>query len=390
MILHNQDLAIELKKAFDKAQRRIWIAVPFIGSWDLVEKIIGNHWISKRNIDVRLITDIRNEFFISPDTFDVFKQCATIKTLPGLHAKVYIIDDFQLVTSANLTGTAFSKRYEIGLTLTNDKEVDNIFDEWWSKATNIDKDWKPQIKEQKDTDEPEDSIIEGLKILWKLPKSLNKKGSTEYALYVNIYNSFVNLYEKHCKRLIPDISINQEVDAFFNYLFHEHDETPSNEYLEKQHRDLTEKERITELIKYFGQFKNWLGKNPQFENYRKESIKIIQQKLSVKLVDTLNWDDIKNILNRLHCMNSLPINKAKILNPLNNDLETIKNEWKNLIHNKSIPLETRMKSCNDNLYGFGKSGIRELIAWYYPDEYPVMNRNSNSGMKFFGYDIKTY
>ncbi|MBS4012823.1 MAG: hypothetical protein KGZ97_03545, partial [Bacteroidetes bacterium] len=70
-------------------------------------------------------------------------------------------------------------------------------------------------------------------------------------------------------------------------------------------------------------------------------------------------------------------------------IETIKDSFNILLHDSS-PIEERMEKCNENLKFFGKSSIRELVSWYYPDKYPIMNRNSNCGLKFFGYDIDTY
>ncbi|HEY5125524.1 MAG TPA: phospholipase D-like domain-containing protein [Ignavibacteria bacterium] len=391
MILHNEDLARELRNVFDTAKHRIWIAVPFIGSWNYVERIIGNNWITQKNIDVRLIIDIRNENFIWLDTFDIFRQCAGIKTLAGLHAKVYIIDDFMLLTSANLTGAAFSKRYEIGIKLMNDKSILKIFGEWWDKAEEIENSWMPTKKYVGGNHEPEDSDTSRLKKLWDLPKiSRQQNGFTEYALIVNAYNNFVKLYEKHAERLIPKLPVYQEIDGFFNYLYHEHPETPSNEYMDKPFRIITEKERIKELSKYFKQFKKWLERNPVFEDYRYNFIKTIHEKLSKSNIRTLTKQDITEVVDCLHCMRSMAINKHKFLNPLNNDIEVIKKEWESLLHNNTIGLEERMETCNRNLRSFGKSSIRELIGWFNPDKYPIVNRNSNSGMKFFGYDIKTY
>jgi len=71
-------------------------------------------------------------------------------------------------------------------------------------------------------------------------------------------------------------------------------------------------------------------------------------------------------------------------------LNTIKIEWKRLLHSQTIGLEERMVTSDRNLRFFGKSSIRELIGWFYPEEYPIVNTNSNSGMKFFGYNLKPY
>ena len=72
-------------------------------------------FIEENDIDLRVITDIETGF-IRHDTFDDFieNHPNSIRTLKSLHTKIYIVDDWCLVSSANLTGTAFSKRYEIG------------------------------------------------------------------------------------------------------------------------------------------------------------------------------------------------------------------------------------------------------------------------------------
>ena len=130
--------------------------------------------------------------------------------------------------------------------------------------------------------------------------------------------------------------------------------------------------------------------NPKYENYIFSIIKTVQEKLTKKKIDSLTRKDIEEVTDCLHCMNSVQIGKHKFLNTINNDDEVIKNQWKNLLHNGKMGLEDRMATCDRNLKYFSKSSIRELIAWYFPEQYPIVNVNSNSGMKFFGYDIKTY
>ena len=87
-------------------------------------------------------------------------------------------------------------------------------------------------------------------------------------------------------------------------------------------------------------------------------------------------------------MNSMPINRTKFLNTKNNSIKTIKLNWKNLLHNNTEDITTRMEKSK--MVGFGKSAVQELISLYFPKDYPVINSNSNSGLKFFGYEIKTY
>lgn len=391
LILHNQKLVDELRKAFDKAKYRIWIAVPFIGSWKYVERILGNNWMTKKNIDFRLITDTRNENFIFSDSLDIFRKCGEIKTLAGLHAKVYIIDDFILVTSANLTDAAFSKRFEIGTLFINQKHVLQVFNEWWNEAVDIKPDWQPTINKGQKNKEPDEKDSERLKTRWKLPKlSYKHKYYTEYAMIVKLYSDFAKLYEQNVGRIIPKLTLYLEVDSFFNFLFHQHPEKPSNQYYKLPFRKLDKNHQVNELKKYFKQYENWLISNKSFEVYRIDRMKTINKKLSKSNIDKLIYKDIEKIVDCLHCMNSLPLNKSRFLNPKNNSLDIIKTQWKNLLHNNSVGIPERMSQCNKSLNYFGKSSIRELIGWYYPNDFPIINTNSNSGMKFFGYDIKTY
>jgi hypothetical protein len=60
------------------------IIVPFIGDWTSVKKIMGTKWISNNNLDMKILTDIRNDGFISPQTIMQFLLKAEVKILPGL------------------------------------------------------------------------------------------------------------------------------------------------------------------------------------------------------------------------------------------------------------------------------------------------------------------
>ncbi len=43
--------------------------------------------------------------------------------------------------------------------------------------------------------------------------------------------------------------------------------------------------------------------------------------------------------------------------------------------------------ARDSIFAFGDSCVSELLAWYMPDQFPIMNQNSKSGMRFFGEKI---
>lgn len=393
LIFHDKRLGFELRNAFDKAEKRIWIAVPFIGSWELVKRLVGINWLQNREIDIRLITDINNSDFIDRATYEIFNLNGKVKTLLGLHAKLYIIDDFTLLTSANLTGAAFSKRYEIGIKLKTDNQILSLFDNWWKISSAIEDNWKPNRKRgDRNKEEKEETVVNGLNKLWELPpKPITTKNYRDYFFTTNQYANFLKVFLANTERLSDKLPDYQELDSFFNFLFHEHKDTPTKKYLNVDFRKLNEKQRIAELKKYFNEYKKWFfNADDNYELYRVESLKTIQKYLSPRNINKITFKDVKKVVDYLHCMNSYHINKYKFLNKENNKIEDIKKEWHNLLFNDSETLEARMKSCNKGLVGFGKSAIQELLSLYYPNKYPVINRNSNCGMKFFGYDVKTY
>lgn len=389
MIIYGNKLAKKIRDEFDKAKSRIWIAVPFIGEWNSVKKIMGTNWIINNYLDVKVITDIGNKEFINSETIKQFLHRASVKTLTGLHAKIYIIDNSVFITSANLTGTAFSRRYEICeyFTISSSHRIITVFNDWWEKSRKVNSTWKPSKKANTNKNKSEAGNTRGLKKLWDLPQDPIKiKHFKDYQNSIIFYNHFKGLYESLNKRVFPSLPIFQEIDSFFNYLFHEHQHVPSHKYYKEPFRNISEKQRIQSIIKYFKEFEKW--SKGRSESYRIKNIKLIKNKLSPNNIDNLKHIDLLDITRCFHCMNSMPINRTKFLNMKNNSIKSIKLKWKELLHDSSVDMTTRMEKSR--MVGFGKSAIQELISLYFPEEYPVINSNSNSGLKLFGYDIKTY
>lgn len=391
MILYEQNLVNKIRELADNTQKRIRIVSPFIGSWSAIEKILGRKWITDTNIEIKLLTDIRNENLIDVDSINEFRHRADIRTLSGLHAKIYIFDNSAVISSANLTGTAFSKRYEIGIVdNTVLSELENLFNSWWNKAQKVDSLWHPN-KLKKHSKGNDDINSENLKSLWRLPSlPLNISVFKDYGKLLNAYRHFKGIYFSVTISILPKVPRYQEVDAFFNFLFHEHPNTPTKIYKKSAFRQLSDNKRKKEVAKYSKQFKSWINAKPNRENYRLDRIKTIQSLLSASRINSLIENDVAKVISSLHCMNSLKLNQTRFLNPNNNSLSAIISNWEKLLHDQNKTIEERMEESKRNLSFFGKSAIRELIGWYYPNDYPIVNTNSNCGMKFFGYDIETY
>ena len=170
-ILYGSDLVNELRRNCDRIKNRLWIAVPFIGGLDSVKKIIGRQWIDNNEISVKLLADIDEFNNFNSKTVTQFYQQGEIKHLAGLHAKIFITDDTCLITSANLTNTAFTKRHEIGIFLdeTNSAKAISIFNSWWKKAEEVDDPNLMVFKSKADSTEDRSDPNTKLASLWSLP-----------------------------------------------------------------------------------------------------------------------------------------------------------------------------------------------------------------------------
>jgi phosphatidylserine/phosphatidylglycerophosphate/cardiolipin synthase-like enzyme len=102
--LNVSPLARDLRALVDSAKKRLWIVSPYIGSWRAVRRILGETW---EKVDVRMLTD-KDSGILARDTLERFAAHRPIRSLKGVHAKLYIVDDSVLLTSANLTETAFT------------------------------------------------------------------------------------------------------------------------------------------------------------------------------------------------------------------------------------------------------------------------------------------
>lgn len=394
-----QQLIDKLSALCRNVKKRLWIAVPFIGNWVAVRKILGRTWVDDGNVIVRLITDISEIGNLNCETIKCFRDRGEIKTLKGLHAKVYIIDDSAVLTSANLTGTAFSKRYEAGIILSN-HEIESLirlYTDWWENvAENIPPDWLPAVF-QRTAKEKEETCGGNLKELWKLPSDPGDPISEvpimfrDYEYFLREYHNFAETYSK-IQRLWPRTPLFFETDAFLNYLFHHMKGKPTQKYRKGKPREVNESQRKYEINKYALLFKKWIeegSEDVETTEWRQEGAKIITEFLNKQKIGKINEEAIKQVVNRLNCMNSFPLAKFKFLNPQNNSVETIRNAWENLLYGTTT-LQSRMSQCKKTLKYFGRSSIHELLGYFEPAKYPLRNTNSSAGLRFFGYHVSAY
>ena len=110
----------------------------------------------------------------------------------------------------------------------------------------------------------------------------------------------------------------------------------------------------------------------------------IRKILPFKAGDSPREEEIKEVLGCLHCLHSYSLNKSKILSE--NDSRSIATAWNKLINAPFINSQL-LEEVIGEIKHFGMSSACELIAWYYPKKYPMINLNSEGGMRFFGFSI---
>lgn len=379
MVLFEQKQIDVLRDKCEHAVRRIWIASPFIGSLKDIQKIIGGKWMLP-SVNCKILTDIEAGF-IRKDTFDEFqKYQVEIRSLLSLHSKIYIVDDWCLVTSANLTGTAFLCRYEMGIASNDLQDIEETFLKWWADGQIVSSLPKRQSKELLE-------YQDGKRFprLFKAPAYKSGK-QDKYDASCEKYKDFANRYNKLTGRnpkMVKDgYTLYQEVDYLFNYLYHDHPDTPSHGI--KSPRMLSAAKRDKEILRYYQDMCTWYNEDPQ--EWRLERTKTIQTLLAPDKIDNLSWSDVESVVSCLHCLSSYAINRTKFLNPRNNSLQDIRDCWRALLHTGAITHQ-KIDSVTSTLHNFGTSSVQELIGWYYPDKYPLMNSNSDCGMRFFGYSM---
>lgn len=103
-------LANKPRRMCDGTKARLSIASPYVGSWE-GRGVLGRHWFDASKINVRLLTD-PEERVVNKDTALRLAEKGTIKKQRGLHARLFIVDDQVLLTSANLTYSAFARGHE--------------------------------------------------------------------------------------------------------------------------------------------------------------------------------------------------------------------------------------------------------------------------------------
>jgi hypothetical protein len=395
--LYGAGIAKKIRALSDSAMRSASIVSPYIGRWPAVTTIFGGNWWLGSPVSLRVITDISTPSNVNAGTLKMLMDRGPVRSLPGVHAKVYIFDEQAIVASANLTETAFTKRHEIGIYLDANEVLETLkrFEYWWGLCLpNLTEEgvaaWKP-------TESPFADEQEGIKLkaiwplpskpsdsLFKEPELVSHKKFKSYQKFIASYKELASTYFQ-AQRLWDGPEF-LEIDSFLNYLFHQAPGQPSLAYVDvPEPRLLSSEERESEVAHHAAEFKVWALAQSD-ERWREAYSRFIQDTLAKDRIGDLTIEEVKAVADCLNCMNARQLNKSKFLRPHNNTLEKIRMSWAELLFGGGSP-EKRMERCDDDLRFFGPSSVQELLGWFYPNDFPIRNNNSDAGLRFFGFKV---
>ena len=313
-----------------------------------MRRLIGRNWWDNTQINVRLLTDSQEDG-LNGVTLRRLAQRGRVHDLRGLHAKLYIIDDSVLLTSANLTGAAFSKRYEAGIWLTGlqASEPIRLFETWWDdeRYARLAPDVLSQITRNR---RPGMGMGEGgglpLTNHCSLPEDPGDFGGHQlvglfgdYDAFLDDYKMLADEYAGAGPRIWPTVPVYFEIDGFLNYLFREHEQRPSKRFETYPPRTLTDARRRKEIRLFARKFHAAVqGDNGQ---WRAEHSRLVRRLLSRRNIRAITRSQISEVVIGLNCMND-GRHRSGFLSR-KNSTTTIRAAWTELLYGTQ-PITERM------------------------------------------------
>ena len=310
---------------------------------------------------------------------------AELRTLEHLHSKIYILDNFPIITSANLTYYGFYVNYESAVAGNNNdiERFEQIYDELWSLGEVINDENELKQYLEKSTYIDNEAYSPDVKTIKKLPKEFTQKCNYEQFL-----SEFSRLSEKYITygRLWENTSLKYEIDSFLNFLFHHNQNHCSQEYyyindFNKDAGDILLKICIQE-------YKEWINTKDVWdnefirENYKNNALKLF----SDDNINNVSIGEISDFLQNninTYLTNSVRFDWGNKFKEKNN-IETVKNFIKKLKNSTPKELDKLLKASPISY--MGESTLSELLGLIRED-LPIRNENTNAGLRYLGYKV---
>ena len=367
---------------------RLWISSPFISSEKIFYYIFQISKIKKHKPNFRLLTDLNN---ISINNYKILKfflgNNCELRSLKHLHAKMYLMDDYSVVTSANMTYRGLYVNYETGVAgdILDVDRFEAMYNEIWELGTPVNQEMLDEALNNSTYIDTE-GFNPDLKPIIKLPKELTEKCS--YEQFLNEYNELSKQYESY-GRIWKNSPLKFEIDSFLNYLFHHSENNSSKDYYYSFEVNNLNSEPKAKLLKNcIQEYHNWIISDSVWDNegirmnYRKNALEIF----SDQNIDSANLEDISEFLaNNIntYLTNSVRFNwKEKFAKE--NNVKDVKSCIQKLKIASPKELDKLIK--NSSIRYFGESTAQEVIGLL-RDELPIRNENTNSGLRYLGYNV---
>lgn len=105
---------------------------------------------------------------------------------------------------------------------------------------------------------------------------------------------------------------------------------------------------------------------------KKRDLKLVNRLTSSPKIKTITSQEARMVLDTFNCFGlgtDMHGHASQFLR--DNTLADIRTKWDELLNNGDITAEKVSNCCQ--LRHFGESSVSELIAWRFPDKYPIMN-----------------
>jgi hypothetical protein len=147
---------------------------------------------------------------------------------------------------------------------------------------------------------------------------------------------------------------------------------------------------MKEIKNYIEQFRNWLKEDEKAKRWREDRerrIKWYKEKLSLEKIDSLTENDFSEMIKKLWASDVWKNKDYKVRSLIkDNGFEKIKQGLKKLLYGKE-EIEKRWDEFKKSIKGLGPSSMSEILAFFNPEEYPLINQKTYKVLPRLGISI---
>lgn len=337
-------------------------------------------------------------------------------TSPAFHPKLYVFEDrCALVGSANMTNAALWTNQEVSVEIPAADpvydELADLFDLWWAGSRVLDEDLldaydrafvlhSPGAKDRALEKAVKDLAPGNLSDIDKTVRKKASRAELDFDLYQKTYEAFLSGfstllagYKSTGTRVLPELPLRLEVDAFLGWLREAHatGDLPESAPTRKGAQFT---ENLAPLVReWSGVAEEWSSRNElesrllQFQG-RLGTPGAIKSASAGQIVDTLlNAHAVGDRLR--YYKGGRPTQRANMLEKMPED--RLRKTLTYLLHGKPHFIERLARCLRDpewKLAELGRSGVQEVFGWVNSDDIPICNERTLKSMRWLGLDVR--